>query len=240
MRSGVLGASNIMRSLALSITVLMLLSAACAFPKKGPVTSADVAKLTAQELVAKAKEASELAQNAKDRDTQRNWALHGISVAEQCLMRAPEEPGCYYYRAINTGLYHEVKIVGYQTGVKRMIEDSETVIKLDPKYDHGGAYRILGQIYTKLPQTTGRPDSVTRDLDKAENYLRQAVRIAPDYPENHLFLAEALFEKEKYAEAQSELTEAQELAPRWKQDKSQNEWTLSMRDLSKKIDKKTK
>jgi hypothetical protein len=74
-------------------------------------------------------------------------------------MRAPEEAGCYYYRAVNTGLYHEVKIVGYQKGVKQMIEDCEMVIKLDPKYDHGGAYRILGQIYTKLPQTTGRPAS---------------------------------------------------------------------------------
>lgn len=229
-----------MRSSALLITILMLLSAACASPKKGPVTSADVAKMTAGELLAKAKESSELAQAASDRDTQRNWALHGISVAEQCLMRAPEEPGCYYYRAINTGLYHEVKVVGYQTGVKRMIEDSETVIKLDPKYDHGGAYRILGQIYTKLPQTTGRPDSVTRDLDRAENYLRLAVRMAPDYPENHLFLAETLFEKEKYAEAQSELAEAKDLAPRWRQDRSQNEWTLTMRDLSKKIEKKAK
>jgi len=229
-----------MRIRALLIIAIAALIASCAAPKKEPITSADVARMTGGELLAKAKESSELAQAAKDREAQRNWALHGISVAEQCLMRAPEEPGCYYYRAINTGLYHEVKIVGYQKGVKQMIDDCEKVIQLDPKYDHGGAYRVLGQIYTKLPQTTGRPDSVTRDLDKAEAYLRQAVRTGPDYPENHIFLAETLLEKEKYAEAESELAAAEDLTPRWRQDKSHGEWQLTMRDLSKKLDKKIK
>lgn len=229
-----------MKLAALSIILLALILAACAAPKKGPVTSAEVAKMTADELLVKAKEASERAQEVKGRESQRNWALHGISITEQCLMRAPEEPGCYYYRAINTGLYHEVKIVGYQTGVKKMIDDCEKVLMLDPKYDHGGAYRILGQIYTRLPQTTGHADSVTRDLDKAEEYLRQAVRIGPDYPENHIFLAETLFEKEKYVEAESELAVASELSPRWRQDKSHAEWQLAMKDLEKKINKKAK
>lgn len=230
-----------MRSPAISIIVVAAFLAACAgTSKSGPITSADVAKMTGAELLVKAKEASERAQDAKERETQRNWALHGISVAEQCLMRTPEEPGCYYYRAVNTGLYHEVKIVGYQSGVKKMIDDCETVIRLDPKYDHGGAYRILGQIYTKLPQTTGRPDSVTRDLDKAEDFLRQAVRAGPDYPENHIFLAETLLEKEKYAEAAAELDTAEELTYRWHNDKSNKEWQLTMRDLTKKLDRKIK
>lgn len=224
----------------LLVIIIAISITACAAPKKGAISSADVSKMTAGELLAKAKESSEFAQTAKDGESQRNWALHGISVAEQCLMRAPEEPGCYYYRAINTGLYHEIKIVGYQKGVKQMIDDCEKVIQLDPKYDRGGAYRILGRIYTKLPQTTGRPENVARDLDKAENYLRQAVRIGPDYPENHIFLAETLLEKEKYAEASAELSTAEELSPRWRQDKSHNEWNLTMRDLSKKLDKKTK
>lgn len=227
------------RALAVIIACTLVAVLSCS-SKKGPITSADVSKMTASELLAKAREASELAQSAKDRDTQRNWALHGVSIAEQCLMRAPEEPGCYYYRAVNTGLYHEVKIVGYQTGVKKMIEDCETVIRLDPRYDHAGAYRILGQIYTKLPQTTVRPENVTRDLDRAEDYLRQAVRIAPDYPENHIFLAETLLEKDRYAEAEAELKNAEELSPRWKQDRSHDSWQITMRDLSKKIDRKIK
>jgi tetratricopeptide (TPR) repeat protein len=220
------------------ISFALLMAACASTPKSGPITSADIGHMTASELITQARESSEHAQNVKDDESQRNWALHGISVAEQCLMRAPEEPGCYYYRAINTGLYHEVKIIGYQKGVKQMIDDCEMVIKLDPKYDHGGAYRILGQIYAKLPQSVGRPDSITRDLDKAENYLRQAVRIDPDYPENHLFLAETLFEKEKFAEATAELAAASDLSPRWRLDKSHDTWQSSIKELQRKITKK--
>jgi len=228
-----------MRHRLLLIIGLTLFMAACAStPKSGPVTSADTERMTARQLVALAKESSEHAQTVKDKESQRNWALHGVSVSEQCLMRAPEEPGCYYYRAINTGLYHEVKIIGYQKGVKQMIDDCEKVIKLDPKYDHGGAYRILGQIYTKLPQSVGRPDSVVRDLDKAEEYLRKAMRIDPDYPENHLYLAETLFEKEKFAEATAELAAASDLSPRWRLDKSHDTWQSSIKELQRKITKK--
>ena len=222
-----------------ALFIIAAITISCASTSKGkPLTSTDIVNMTPQELIAVSKESSEHAQDTANNESQRNWALHGISVAEQCLMRAPEEPGCYYYRAINTGLYHEVKIVGYQKGVKKMIDDCEQVIKLDPKYDHGGAYRILGQIYTKLPQSVGRPDSITRDLDKAEEYLRQAVRIDPDYPENHLFLAETLFEKEKFAEATQELATATELTPRWKQDKSHGIWQATIKDMERKLAKK--
>lgn len=226
-----------MRNLTCLIIAILFLIA-CA-PQKGPTTT-NTTSMGADELLKVAKESSERARKTDNREKQRTWAKHGISVAEQCLMRKPEEPGCYYYRAINTGLYHEVKIAGYQSGVKRMINDCQKVIQLDPKYDHGGAYRILGQLYTKLPQTTGRPDSVTRDLDKAEDYLEQALRIDPDYPENHLFIAETLVEKEEITKAKEALNNARELAPRWRHDFSYNTWKETIGDLEKKINKVTK
>lgn len=225
-----------MRYLILLASIAALLTASCASTsKKGPITATN--SMSAAELLAVSRDSSEKAQKAKSREQQRNWALHGISVAEQCLMRAPEEPGCYYYRAINTGLYHEVKVVGYQKGVKQMIEDCKKVIELDPKYDHGGAYRILGQIYTKLPQTGGRPDSITRDLEKAEDYLKQALRIAPGYPENHIFYAETLLEQDRTSEASSALLNARELTPRWKQDNAYESWQITMKDLERKLTK---
>ena len=227
-----------MRYLCSLITAMLLFSVACAAKK--PAVTTTTKSMTAEELLKVAKESSERAQETTNRSKQRNWALHGISVAEQCLMRQPEEPGCYYYRAINTGLYHEVKIVGYQRGVKRMISDCQKVIQLDPKYDHGGAYRILGQLYTKLPQTTGRPDSITRDLDKAEDYLEQALRIAPNYPENYIFIAETLIEKEKVDQAENAINTAKELTPRWRHDFSYDGWQETIQKLEKKIAKKIK
>lgn len=220
------------------ILLLLILSLAVSCASKKPPETTSTTSMNADELLSVARQSSERAQKAPTRETQRNWALHGVSVSEQCLMRKPEEPGCYYYRAINTGLYHEVKIVGYQEGVKRMIDDCNEVIKLEPKYDHGGAYRILGQIFTKLPQTAGRPDSVVRDLDKAEEYLEQAVRIDPSYPENFIFLSETLVAKDKYDEAKEALDTAKNLTPNWRHDIAYASWQETIKDLEKKIDKK--
>jgi tetratricopeptide (TPR) repeat protein len=220
------------------LLLILLLIVSCA-AKKPPETTSTTS-MNADELLSVAKQSSEYALKAPTREKQRNWALHGVSVSEQCLMRKPEEPGCYYYRAINTGLYHEVKIVGYQNGVKRMIDDCNKVIMLEPKYDHGGAFRILGQIYTKLPQTAGRPDSIVRDLDKAEEYLEQAVRISPNYPENYIFLSETLVEKDKYNEAKEALDTAKGLSPNWRHDSAYSSWQETIKDLEKKIDRKIK
>lgn len=220
------------------IFLLLILSLAVSCAAKKPPETSSTTSMNADELLSVARQSSERAQKAPNREKQRNWALHGVSVSEQCLMRKPEEPGCYYYRAINTGLYHEVKIVGYQSGVKRMIDDCNEVIKLDPKYDHGGAYRILGQIYTKLPQTAGRPDSVVRDLDKAEQYLEQAVRIDPNYPENFIFLSETLVAKDKFDEAKEALNNAKVLVPNWRHDIAYSSWQETIKDLEKIIDKK--
>lgn len=209
----------------------------CASTINGVPSVANTTSMNTGELLKVSKESSQRAAAAKSREEKETWALHGISVAEQCLMREPEEAGCYYYRAINTGLYYEAHIIGYQKGVKQMIDDCMNVIKFDPKYDHGGAYRILGQLYTKLPETTGRPEGITRDLEKAEGYLKKALYINPDYPENQLMLAETLYEKERVEEARKALLSAQEFLPRWQNDNAYLSWKTSMDKLEKKIEK---
>ena len=116
-----------------------------------------------------------------------------------------------------------------------MISDCKKVISISPKYDHGGAYRMLGEMYTQLPQTAGRPDSITRDLDLAEEYLRKAVRLAPDYPENHLALAEALFRQDKFPQALESLVQTKNLAPHWSGDVSFDDWRNATSDLERKL-----
>ncbi|MFH1873688.1 MAG: tetratricopeptide repeat protein [Pseudomonadota bacterium] len=227
--------SNVRLSILLATIALngLFLLQACSSHKPS-ITSAAPFTST-EEFINVSKQSSQQAQAAETRQEKINWSEHGISVAEQCLMRYPEEPGCYYYRAINTGLYYEARVIGYQKGIKQIIADCEDVIKFDPKYDHGGAYRILGQVYTKLPQTVGRPDSVSRDLDKAENYLKRAVRIDPDYPENQIFMAETLLAKDKNKEALEALLTAKEQTPSWRHDYSYTFWQTSLEGLEKKL-----
>jgi len=169
----------------------------------------------------------------------KRWAESGIAYANRCVEIAPNTPECYYWRAVNTGVYHSVRVVGYQRGIKQMINDCNAVIAMGrEKYDNAGPWRIQGQIFTKLPETGGRPDSLTRDLDKALVYLRKAVDLAPNYPENHIALAEALYKEGESEAASHELDVAKELAPKWQNDVAYAEWKKEIAKLSKKIDGK--
>lgn len=224
--------------LVLSVFAAAILAGCVA--KEPPASARNSAGWGAQQLIAEAQTDAQKSLKEDGRGQARAYAEQGIDAAERCLMVAPEEPGCYYWRAVTTGLYHRVHVIGYQKGVKRMIEDCKKVIQLDPGYDQAGCYRILGELYTKLPQTGGSPDSVVRDLPLAEQYLRQAVQLAPDYPENHIALAQTLVEQENTVDVGKVLGQAKALTPRWKSDVSYSEWHDSIVALEKKVQKISK
>jgi len=224
---------------AVASVALLIAFAGCSASKAPKAQYAGGGTHGHKRLVTESREMAQGAMKEKSRSKKKELALAGVDAAERCLMTAPENPGCYYWRAANTGLYHSVHIIGYQKGIKRMISDCEKVNSLDADYEHAGAYRMLGQIFTQLPQTAGRPDSVVRDLDRAEGYLRKAVQFAPDYPENHLALAEALAAQGKGREALEALAQADEMAPRWKKDASYDQWRGDSLALRHKIDKRS-
>lgn len=228
---------TITRTTGICLLLLVITFGGCGSGRDSSSSFASSTSWGAQKFVAASRDAALAALQERNNGKAKDLAQQGRDYAERCLMTAPEEPGCYYWRAVNTGVYYRLHVLGYQTGVKQMIADCEKVIELDPRYDHGGAYRILGQLYTQLPQTGGRPDSITRDLSKAEEALRKAVQLSPDYPENHLALAETLVAQEKFSEALASLTQARDLAPRWKHDVSYNDWRTDSLALQKKIDK---
>ena len=223
-------------ALCLVITVFAALAIASCGGKKAPnQTVAKGPSWNAERLLIASRESAQEAMKETRRKQVKELAQQGVEYAERCLMLMPEEAGCYYWRAVNTGLYYRVHIIGYQRGVKQMIDDCHKVIGIDAHYDHAGAYRILGQIYTQLPQTGGHADSITRNLTLAEHYLRQALRLAPDYPENHLTLAETLLAQGKIAEAIEALTQAQELVPQWRNDSSYDDWKNDALALEEKL-----
>lgn len=196
---------------------------------------------TVTDELARASEKSALAaMSSKDRSDTKSFAENGVKEANLCLKNAPEAAACYYWRAVNTGLYYKIRIIGYQTGLKQMISDCEKVIDLAPSYEKAGAYRILGEIYTSVPQTGAHPDSVIRDLSKAEEFLLKAVEIAPDYPENHLALAEVQLDLKQPTLALKSVQKARDLSALWKNDVSHKEWLDKMNGLEKKLAKAAK
>jgi tetratricopeptide (TPR) repeat protein len=184
-----------------------------------------------------ARDTSIKAEAASDKQEKANLALQGISYAEECIMKEPETAECYYYRAINTGIYYSAHVVGYQDGLKGMIKDCEKVIALNDKVDHGGAYRTLGKIYTDVPESTVSKNGVIRDLPRAIEYLKKAVSIGPNYPENHIYLAEALLEADRTSDARASLSTAMTLTPQWKNHNDYSMWQKLNREMAKKLTK---
>lgn len=181
-----------------------------------------------------------LYQLADSRKQRLATATAGVDYAVKCINKTPSDPACYYFHAINTGLYYQTKIVGYQKGLKTMISDCDTIIKLDPKYEHGGAYRILSQIYSEIPASAAHPDSVVRDIDKALRYANKAVEIDPIYPENQLVLAKVLLEADNKPDAAIPFLTARELLPNWIRHEDYPVWKKDIEKLEKPLSKYTK
>ena len=184
-----------------------------------------------------AEQAYHQASQAKTRTDKIHWAQTGIEHAEQCLKLQEQSPACHFYLALNTGLYYEAKIFGYATGLARMVQAAERVNELDPSYEQGGGYRLLGKIYLESPSFSLGSNQITRDLVKSRHYLEQAVRMAPDYPENHLFLAETLIALEEWDSAAQQLKAGEALITKEFSAEDRAEWRALIKKLRTQIER---
>jgi len=103
----------------------------------------------------------------------------------------------YYYRAITIGLIARKDKLKGRSAMRDIRDDCRQAIAIDPALDHGGPHRVLGALYLRAP---GPPAGVG-SLRQAISHLEESVAVAPEYPENRLFLAEAYLEAGRADEA---------------------------------------
>lgn len=131
-----------------------------------------------------------------DLDEAQEYYQQAITEGERAVKRFPGRPGPHYWLGVAYGL--RANCSGPVTGLSLVdpIKDQmQRLMEIDPNYEYGGPYRVLGRLYTKLPGLLGG------DNQKAEKLLRRAVKIGPGYWLNHLYLAEVLKEQGKLEEA---------------------------------------
>jgi tetratricopeptide (TPR) repeat protein len=174
-------------------------------------------------------------EHSKSRGERIALAEKGTEYADKCISEEPENPACYFYHALNVGHYYQSKVVGYQKGLERMVEDCNKVIKLKPSYASGGGYRVLGQIYTEVPVFTLRSSGIIRDLDRAINYLLKAIDYGPKYPENYISIATAYLKAGRKEDATIAIIKAKRFLPKWKGHDDYNTWKKVTKKLSKKL-----
>ena len=131
----------------------------------------------------------------------------------------PDSAVSYFYRGLCRGKQGEMKGVWASLGmIEPFKEDMTKAVELGPKVNHAGPHRALGKLYLELPFFLGG------DSDKAVFHLQEAVRLAPDYAENHLGLAQILVKKNNSTQARESLHKLIQLT-----DNTQDEKLLSLR-----------
>ncbi len=109
-----------------------------------------------------------------------------------------------YYAALCMGARAKARQIEGLDLVPRMEKAGKAALEADPEIFDAGPHRLLGGIYLWAPAW---PASVG-DLDLALEHFEAACEIAPDWAENHMLLAFALFEDEQYDEARAALDRA--------------------------------
>jgi tetratricopeptide (TPR) repeat protein len=109
------------------------------------------------------------------------------------LKNVPGSVALYFWSGVSWGEWALVrgKLAAARQGAASRIRDlAQTVIDVDPAYEQGGGYRILGRLHDQSPRIPLLTGWVSRD--KALSFLRKGLELGPDNTINQFFLAEAI------------------------------------------------
>ena len=158
---------------------------------------------------------------------------HCMTHTTRAIEINPKSAPGFFFRAICRGKVGQLKGMFKSLGtLSPFKEDMEEALKLDSSISHGGPNRGLGIMYNQLPFFMGGSNK------KSIYHLKEAIKIAPGYWENYLFLGEVYYDNSDYNLAMDSLrnvlkyTEAKKDDPKLKTKRQKAE------DLMKKIDKK--
>ena len=144
-------------------------------------------------------------------DTERaTIAVQGIAACRQLLAARPKSAPGHYYLGMNLGQLARTEILGALKIVREMEREFRTAGDLDEHFDYAGPARCLGLLYRDAP---GWPASIG-SRHRAREWLERAVKLAPDYPENHLNLIESRLNWNDRTGAENELKTLDTLWPK--------------------------
>jgi tetratricopeptide (TPR) repeat protein len=123
----------------------------------------------------------------------------------------------HFWAAVNWGAWSRIGglLGAVRQGVAtRLHRYTRIAIALEPAYEEGGAFRLLGRLHAELPRVPFLSGWV--DRDKAIPLLERACEIAPAHPGNPLLLALTLLDlaPERRAEALDLLRQVADVKPR--------------------------
>jgi len=132
----------------------------------------------------------------------RRYFEHGIEMGQRAIVQQLTGVEGHFWLGANYGGLSEIQGVwqAFQM-VKKVRAEMEIALRLQADYEHGSAYRALGEIARQLPGILGG------NLKRAIGYLEQGLRVAPQNMGMKFALAEAYREAGQQAASQRQLQE---------------------------------
>lgn len=161
-------------------------------------------------------------------------ARQGIAACQALLPRDTNSAPLHYYLAMNDGQFARAvapSLTAYRL-VKVMEREFKTAADLNPSFDYAGPARCLGLLYRDSP---GWPFSIG-SRRKARDWLEQAAKLAPEYPENLLNLAESYLQWRDWDNAKEQLDALDALWPKAQRNFTGEAWARSWEDWSARRD----
>ncbi|GJL78729.1 MAG: hypothetical protein NPINA01_17180 [Nitrospinaceae bacterium] len=138
--------------------------------------------------------------NVSNEETAKDHFHRCIEQADQAIQLNGQSAWGYFLRGLCRGKLGEMQGIWKSLAlIKPLKRDLLAAMQLDPAIDEGGPHRALGKLYLELPVLLGG------SVDKSVDHLKQAVALGPEFTDNHLFLAQALYEKGDYRLAKKTL-----------------------------------
>jgi len=124
----------------------------------------------------------------------------GIYHAKKAVELEMEKPDGHYWLGVNYGVYGEAKGVFKSLAlVKPIKKEMNKVIELNREYEDGGADRVLGRVYFKLPGIAGG------DKKKSLEHLLKSKELGPEDALTRIYLADTYLALKEYDKAREEL-----------------------------------
>jgi len=150
----------------------------------------------------------------KNKEKQKADFSKGKELGENYIKKYPDSAPFRYWYLVNLGSWSEVYgiITAAREGVADLMrEHSGVIISLDPEYENGGGYFMLGAVHFKspyIPFFLSWPDN-----DDAIKYLTKAFNIGEATPNQKVYLAQALYKDGQKYRAIDMLKEVANMQP---------------------------
>ena len=150
----------------------------------------------------------------KNKEKQKADFSKGKELGENYIKKYPDSAPFRYWYLVNLGSWSEVYgiITAARKGVADLMkEHSEIIISLDPEYENGGGYFMLGAVHFKspyIPFFLSWPDN-----SDAIKYLTKALNIGEATPNQKVYLAQALYKDGQKNRAIDMLKEVANMQP---------------------------